>query len=90
MDTGTCPVSTVAQLRYAMSSKETEMIELHPSCMGCGNEIATPGEADMDLFRVGIRIHDTDTCFVLANDKIQDRHIAVIEDTPHTAWQSPS
>ena len=56
-----------------------EMVELHPSCMGCGNEIATPSEADMDLFRVGIRIHDNDECFTLADSKFQDQHIAVVE-----------
>ena len=56
-----------------------EMIELRPTCMGCGNEIATPSEADMDLFRIGVRIHDSDDCFVLADGKFQNQHIAVVE-----------
>jgi hypothetical protein len=39
-------------------------------CLGCKELIERPSEADMDLFRIGIRIHDRAACFELVMDEV--------------------
>lgn len=42
-----------------------DTIVLDVTCMGCYQAIETPSDADMELFRMGFRIHDDDNCYQL-------------------------
>jgi hypothetical protein len=42
-----------------------DTIELSVTCYGCYQEIVSPNDADMDLFRNGYRVHNDDECFQL-------------------------
>jgi len=39
-----------------------EEIVIEVRCHGCDRLIATPAEADMELFRLGIHVHDDRDC----------------------------
>lgn len=40
----------------------TEYIKFDVRCMGCGALIPKPSDADMLLFRLGVRVHNDDYC----------------------------
>lgn len=46
-------------------------IELEVRCMGCGDIIPTPADADWKLFRVGYRVHvGRERCLSLLEQKL--------------------
>lgn len=45
-------------------------IKLDVRCVGCGELIATPSEADIELWRLGINVHQKDTCLAEAERKL--------------------
>ena len=47
------------------------VIELFVTCMGCGNQIRKPSDAEPTLFRSGLRVHKEDECLDLLNDKLE-------------------
>jgi len=48
-------------------------ITLEVRCMGCGELIARPSDADMEMFRLGINIHNNDACAEGAELKLRLR-----------------
>jgi DNA-directed RNA polymerase subunit N (RpoN/RPB10) len=39
-------------------------------CHGCGKLIAKPSDADMELFRLGVHVHNTQECLDKAERKL--------------------
>lgn len=46
------------------------IIKFDVRCLGCGELIRKPSDADMNLFRVGINIHNDQDCYIKAAAKL--------------------
>ena len=58
-----------------MATEDT--IEFNVRCLGCEKMIARPSEADMELFRQGLRVHNDNDCREMLAAKLIERKVRV-------------
>lgn len=46
-------------------------IAVEVRCYGCGEQILKPADSDMELFRLGVPVHQRPSCLERANDKLE-------------------
>lgn len=50
-----------------------------PTCIGCLEEIETPNECDMELFRIGVHVHNNEECLNKVDEVLTKRGLYVGE-----------